>query len=308
MDDEHRWSRLYSTESHLRNRFSLLRQQSYNILPLGDAIQRLYAGSLPPRSVAITFDDGFYDFYVKAYPILKEFGFHATLYLTTYYCFFQRPVFDPITSYLLWKGIGRRVNLRGVFGDGSVTIPMDPPGRTILHEKIMAHALAKQLSAQEKDQLSRQLANEIGVDYENILARRLLHIMTPAEIACLDPNNVSVQLHTHRHRTPQDRTLFLREIKDNREAIKAMRPNKEELRHFCYPSGVHCNMFGEWLSQSGIASATTCDRNIATPDTHPLFIPRICDDMTVPEIVFEGWMCGVAGYLSNLRGVRSLTT
>lgn len=41
--------------------------------------------SLPARPVVITFDDAFLDFYTAALPILKRYGFSATLYVPTAY-------------------------------------------------------------------------------------------------------------------------------------------------------------------------------------------------------------------------------
>lgn len=37
--------------------------------------------SLPPRPVLITFDDGYEDNYKNAYPILKKYGFHGTIFI-----------------------------------------------------------------------------------------------------------------------------------------------------------------------------------------------------------------------------------
>lgn len=38
-------------------------------------------GSLPARPVVLTFDDGYDDLYLNAYPIMQEFGFIGTMYL-----------------------------------------------------------------------------------------------------------------------------------------------------------------------------------------------------------------------------------
>lgn len=39
--------------------------------------------SLPPKPVILTFDDGYIDFYLNAYPILKKYGLHAVSFIPT---------------------------------------------------------------------------------------------------------------------------------------------------------------------------------------------------------------------------------
>jgi hypothetical protein len=63
LEDEHLWRPgLYIRPDMLAKRLELIRRGRYEVLPLSVGLQRLHEGSLPPRSVAITFDDGTYDF------------------------------------------------------------------------------------------------------------------------------------------------------------------------------------------------------------------------------------------------------
>ncbi|MGE0383616.1 MAG: polysaccharide deacetylase family protein [Gammaproteobacteria bacterium] len=56
---------------------------AFNVVPLEDAIAALAHGRLPPRALAITFDDGYADNLDCAVPILRRHGLHATFFLTT---------------------------------------------------------------------------------------------------------------------------------------------------------------------------------------------------------------------------------
>jgi hypothetical protein len=78
--------------------FECLKEGSFLLLPLGEALQGLRVGTLPPRSGALTFDGGPYDFFRQAYPLLKADGFPVTVYQTSYYISVERPVFHLICS------------------------------------------------------------------------------------------------------------------------------------------------------------------------------------------------------------------
>ena len=66
---------MYVTPALFASRLEILARSGYNVLPLDAALPMLGEGSLPAKSVAITFDDGFHDFHELAFPILRRFGF-----------------------------------------------------------------------------------------------------------------------------------------------------------------------------------------------------------------------------------------
>ncbi len=104
LHDEHKWwPHLYITPEHFRGRLQCLRDAGASVLPLDEALNRLEAGSLPKRSISITFDDGFCDFLEHGVPILSEFQYPCTLYLTTHYCDYPFPITSLMLDYLLWK-------------------------------------------------------------------------------------------------------------------------------------------------------------------------------------------------------------
>jgi peptidoglycan/xylan/chitin deacetylase (PgdA/CDA1 family) len=305
LEDEHRWrTGLYMEPAVLEQRFEMLKRGNYSVLPLGESLQRLRAGSLPPRSVAITFDDGTYDFYKQAFPLLKRFGFPATVYLTTYYSDLQRPVFNLITSYMLWKKRGQVIADGRPLGLGS---PLDLRTETARHEivmELMGVAEREEMTGSEKDMLAERLAEFLGVDYKALVAKRILQLMNAHEVQEVSAGGIDVQLHTHRHRTPEDEFLFRREIHENRERIRALVSRPAE--HFCYPSGVYRPSFFLWLAQEQVVSATTCDAGLATRESEMLLIPRYVDTQLRTVTEFESWLSGVGDLLAIRRTARQV--
>jgi peptidoglycan/xylan/chitin deacetylase (PgdA/CDA1 family) len=65
----------------LLQQFTTLRKVA-NVVPIDDALQRMADGApLPPRAVAITFDDGYRDNLTVAGPMLRELGLPAMCFL-----------------------------------------------------------------------------------------------------------------------------------------------------------------------------------------------------------------------------------
>jgi peptidoglycan/xylan/chitin deacetylase (PgdA/CDA1 family) len=299
LDDEHHWDpELYMPASVLRRRLELIREAGCRVLALDNAVRRMYEADLPPRSVVLTFDDGTYDFYARAFPIVHSFGYPATVYFTTYYAEFNRPVYDAMTSYLLWKGRGLRLRWPDVLGrDDEITLT--DSGRRLARERLDRFPVERGLSGRDKDALLARLAGLLHVDYDDILRRRLLHLMSLSEAGELARRGIDLQLHTHRHRVSFDPAVFDREIRDNRERLRAVRAS--EPTHFCYPGGVSRPEFLPWLRGSNIASATTCEPGMASRRHDRLLLPRYIDTATHTDAEFRAWLTGIATLLPRRR-------
>ncbi|MGH9351079.1 MAG: polysaccharide deacetylase family protein, partial [Terriglobia bacterium] len=270
----------------------------------GEALERLRAGSLPSRSVAITFDDGVWDFYPQAYPVLKKYGFPATIYLTTYYCNYNRPVFNVFCSYLLWKARHKTVEANPSLGLEERVDLSIPEVRDKTWAALLKFANRAGLSGEAKDELARELSHYLGLPYEEFIQKRILHILRPDEVSELASAGIDFELHTHRHRAPQRQDLFEREIEDNRMWIQKM--TGKTAAHFCYPSGESHSEFFPWLRQLGVISATTCVPGFATPQSDPLLLPRLVDVMSLSAVEFEGWLAGICSFLPKRSHARQL--
>jgi peptidoglycan/xylan/chitin deacetylase (PgdA/CDA1 family) len=305
LDDENQWRPAqFLAAARLRDRFEMLKQGGYHVLDLGDAIERLRQGDLPARSVVLTFDDGTSDFYSLTYPLLKEFGFPATVYQTTHYCSRRTPIFSLICSYMLWKKRDAVLAPAPSIGITQEIALATPEARETAIRQILAFADRQQLSTQQKNELAAELAHRLNIDYPELLRRRIVQVMTPQEIAELAAAGIRFELHTHRHRTPRDQTLFEREIKDNRDALEAFTGIRPQ--HFCYPLGDYDRIFLPWLAQQGVISATTCDPGLASRASQPLLLQRFVDTTGQTALEFESWLTGVGALLSAAAEVALL--
>lgn len=300
LEDEHEWaSELYISPQMFKERLQLLKDEAYSVLPLEDAVRRLYSDSLPEGSVSITFDDGMYDFYARAFPVLQKFGFPATVYLTTYYCENNLPIFALTCSYILWKRRAMRLAAKVLPFVRETVELKDNQARIELVNATIQYADENKLSAIEKNELVAKLADVLNFDFNGFCSKRLLHLLTPTEVTELSMRGIDFELHTHRHRTPVDKLLFERELRDNRDRIQRFAGTSPV--HFCYPNGEIHAEFLPWLAEANVASATTCHPDLASHTANPLQLPRFVDTSSHTQAEFESWLTGFRCFLPRRR-------
>lgn len=112
-----------------RSQMQYLSDSSCNVISLNEIATSIREKQpFPPRSLAITFDDGFKNNYDIAYPILKEYEFKATIFPVTDYCgrnnqWHGQPAEIPVLEIMNWDEVIEMANNGIDFGAHTVNHP-----------------------------------------------------------------------------------------------------------------------------------------------------------------------------------------
>jgi peptidoglycan/xylan/chitin deacetylase (PgdA/CDA1 family) len=69
---------------YFESQMQYLKDKGYSVVSMAQLVDFFDSGTkIPTKSVLITFDDGYEDFYTDAYPILQKMGFPATMFVPT---------------------------------------------------------------------------------------------------------------------------------------------------------------------------------------------------------------------------------
>ncbi len=74
---------LYVTPRMFRFQMWYLNKAGFRVLSIQDLVAAVGAGETQHNMAAITFDDGYVDFYKNAYPILKQHGYPSTVFVVS---------------------------------------------------------------------------------------------------------------------------------------------------------------------------------------------------------------------------------
>ena len=238
------------------------------VFPLGELVARAKSGSVPPRSAAVTFDDGYRDNYQHAFPILRNLGLPATIFLAT----------GAIeTGTLLWHD--RVFDAFEQAGDRPLTIagktlPMSPfaARRASLSELL---ALLRAQSREERETLVGNVESQIGGDAAPDAAERMLSWRQVQEMAGA---GIDFGAHTVSHPilarlSGPERAA---EIRNSREAIERRLNRPVDL--FAYPNGTRADFddgVERELAAQGFRAAVTTLWGSNDARTNPFALRRM---------------------------------
>jgi peptidoglycan/xylan/chitin deacetylase (PgdA/CDA1 family) len=205
----------------------------FEVLPLHDGIERLYAGRIPARALAISFDDGYADNEQVAAPILRRLGLSATFFVTTSF----------LSGGCMWND---RV-IEAVRSSCCDVLNLDPLGlgRHVLGPIPQRRAtIDRLLDAIKRLEPSRRAAHVDAIVAAAGAAGIPSLMMTPGQLHSLRRMGMDVGAHTLTH--PILSRLSLEqaraEIGGSKEALERLLG--EPVRLFAYPNGVPAEDYG----------------------------------------------------------------
>lgn len=257
-----------------------------HVISLDALIETMARGhTVPAGTVVLTFDDGYRDALTVVTPILKKFGFPATLYLPTGWIDASEvPWSDRV--YLAFK-----TRQQHAYYDERVApnpfVLRRRSGRRAAHRAIMSKMLRVDQSTREAlvDEVERQLqpretAPRLLLTWEEV--RRLKSIYPSWTIGVHATHHVDLTCQS------------MSTVHDEIEACKIayQRTFERPPRHFAYPYGHHDPTIRGCLRRAGFETATAGEPPMARiqPTTDPFAMPR----MTAPNSMslFRFWTSG----------------
>lgn len=222
--------------------------RNYDILPLDRLVKYIEQGKpLPEKAVVFTFDDGYKDNYLHAYPILKKYHVPATIFLTTGHIGTGNLFWWDKVSYIIQHTNMVQLNL-DEFGSYSFQSELDRfQASSIIKERL------KKLSEEKKNFLVDKLLSISGVEIPQDLGKGL--ILSWDEIREMSNDGISFGAHTVNH--PILTNLPLEQAR--REIVQAKKDIEKMIGHqvtaFAYPNGDFNVDIAELVRKSGFAYA-----------------------------------------------------
>jgi peptidoglycan/xylan/chitin deacetylase (PgdA/CDA1 family) len=260
----------------LRNHLEWMARR-YRFIPLGEVKEETGAlrGRRNQAPIAVTFDDGYRDFYHHAFPVLKAMGIPAGVFVVTSLVDTGRmQAHDRLflrlqRALLLWRsplrelqGLLRTLDLARPFAGGKLPFTTDPAPLT--------RALLRSLDRMETERLIDGLQERVALDesrYQDLLP------LTWEMLSELSRAGITIGSHSvsHPHLPRETPARIREEVLCSRQELQTRLG--VEIAEFAYPDGQYDEKVLDAVAEAGYARAyTACHHQ--DPHRSMLTIPR----------------------------------
>lgn len=239
----------------------------FNVLPLGEAVERLAHGSLPGRAACITFDDGYADNAEIALPILKRLGLPATFFIATGFldggAMFNDRVIESVRG-----ARGDRLDLSAA-GFGEVDVSSAAARRATIAALLAA---VKYLPQDERDAKVARISELAGA------TRPAGLMMRTGQVRALYDAGMEIGGHTVSHPilARLDPAAARAEIAAGKEQLEAI--IRAPVTLFAYPNGKpaadYLSGHVAMVKELGFSAAVSTSPGVATQNADRYQIPR----------------------------------
>jgi peptidoglycan/xylan/chitin deacetylase (PgdA/CDA1 family) len=239
----------------------------FNVLPLAEAVRRLRAGELPPRTACITFDDGYSNNCEVALPILKSRAMPATVFVAPGFLSGGRMFNDTVIE-ALRRASGELDLSREGFGRHAL---QDDAARVRAIASILP--VIKYLPQAERVRRADAIAERVGAELPDDL------MMTEEQVRRLHRGGVGIGAHTVNHPilANVDDATARQEIFESKAWLADM--IGAPVTTFAYPNGGPAKDYTArdvaLAREAGFELAVSTAWGSATAATDPLQVPRI---------------------------------
>ncbi|MFA9460970.1 polysaccharide deacetylase family protein [Thiohalorhabdus sp. Cl-TMA] len=255
--------------------------EEFHPVSLLEGVRGLVRGSLPPRAVAITFDDGYRDNYSVALPVLEKWGLPATFFIATDYLH-GRWMWNDLITETVRRWPNSRMDLTPM-GLGNWSLADDGSRRDARLGLINA---LRYLPFDDRERNVKALWEMLDVSQEPRL------MMAPHEVRALAGAGMEIGAHTRSHPI-----LSNLEPGTAREEIAGSRAALEDLvggpcRLFAYPNGCPGRDYGaehvRMVRELGFEAAVSTQWGAAGRRTCPYQLPRFTPWNETPKGFYLG--------------------
>ena len=246
----------------------------------------------------ITFDDGWIDNYLNAYPILKKYNFPGTIFLVPNFVGSKKYMWFEKVARAIWKEEGERnekvpdlsnypyLRRIGFFEAycGSQAKTEDKIDAIVRRMK----ALNQSEIIEAIDEISKFFKSRIPSESPDQL------FLSWEQIKEMDGDGISFGSHTASHAN-----LTLERFEDVQQELADSKKNIEDklnkgAKTFCYPYGNYSDEVKEAVKKAGYIGATTYDQGFISRGSDPYLMPRfpmhedICSSVALFACRVEG--------------------